>query len=64
MFHRILVACDGSPHAQGALADAIELAQVHRARLTLISVVPRPNVWVAGAPELPVDLGGATAPEQ
>jgi nucleotide-binding universal stress UspA family protein len=64
MFHRILVACDGSPHAQRALADAIELAQVHRARLTLISVVPVPNVWLAGAPDLPADPGGATSPEQ
>jgi nucleotide-binding universal stress UspA family protein len=64
MFHRILVACDGSPPAQGALADAIELAQDHRARLTLIAVVPVPSVWVTGAGELPVDLGGAESPEQ
>jgi nucleotide-binding universal stress UspA family protein len=64
MFHRILVACDGSPHACGALADAIELARAHRARLTLIAVVPAPALWMAGAGELPVDLGGADAPEQ
>ena len=62
MFHRILVACDGSPHAQGALADAIGLAQAHRARLTLIAVAPVPALWVGAAGELPVDLGGAEAP--
>jgi nucleotide-binding universal stress UspA family protein len=64
MFHRILVACDGSPHAQGALADAIELAQAHRARLTLIAVVPVPALWVGAAGGLPIDLGGAESPEQ
>jgi len=64
MFHRILVACDGSPHAQGALADAIELALAHRARLTLIAVAPVPNLWVTGAGELPIDFGGAESPEQ
>ena len=64
MFHRILVACDGSPHAQDALADAIELAEIHRARLTLIAVVPVPNLWVTGAGDLPVDLGGVDSPEE
>ena len=64
MFHRILVACDGSPHARGALSDAIELAQAHRARLTLIAVAPLPAAWMGGAGELPIDLGGSESPEQ
>jgi nucleotide-binding universal stress UspA family protein len=64
MFHRILVACDGSSHARGALADAIELAQAHHARLTLIAVAPVPALWLGGAGELPIDLGGAESLEQ
>jgi nucleotide-binding universal stress UspA family protein len=40
MFHSILVAVDGSPHAVQALDDAIELAAGQRSRLTLITGVP------------------------
>jgi nucleotide-binding universal stress UspA family protein len=58
MFRRILVAFDGSRHAQAALADAIELARVNRARLTVMAVVPDPNLWLGAAWEVPVDFGG------
>jgi nucleotide-binding universal stress UspA family protein len=42
MFHNILVATDGSTHADQALAHAIDLAQSQHARLTLITAVMAP----------------------
>ena len=54
MFRNILVAIDGSPHADQALLDAIDLADSEHARLTLFSaIVPPPAVaylGVAGGP--------------
>jgi nucleotide-binding universal stress UspA family protein len=42
MFHNILVAVDGSPQADEALTQAIDLAQSERTRLTLITGVAKP----------------------
>ena len=42
MFHNILVAVDGSPAAEQALAQAIDLAESEHTRLTLIIGVPKP----------------------
>jgi nucleotide-binding universal stress UspA family protein len=49
MFHRLLVAFDGSSHARRALADAIELARTSNARLTVMTVVPEPSDWALGS---------------
>jgi nucleotide-binding universal stress UspA family protein len=64
MYRRILVAFDGSPHALGALADAAELAQVHRATLTVIAVVPVPGLWVGDAGDVPLDFGGQSLAQE
>jgi nucleotide-binding universal stress UspA family protein len=42
-FHRVLVAIDGSRHADLALAMAIALAERDHARLTILTVIPNVN---------------------
>jgi nucleotide-binding universal stress UspA family protein len=50
MFHNILVAVDGSTHADQALTHAIDLAQSEHAALTLMTaVVAPPSVAFFGA---------------
>lgn len=58
MFHSILAAVDGSPEADQALAQAIDLAQSDHARLTIITSVPTPVsifVGLIGAPLAELD---------
>jgi nucleotide-binding universal stress UspA family protein len=50
MFHSILVAVDGSPDAEQALTEAIDLAESQHARLTLITAVCQVPVTAYGAP--------------
>lgn len=58
MFHRILVAIDGSEHAQRALSEAIDLATLSHAKLTVLSVHQRPSTLLVGGPVVPpIDLG-------
>jgi nucleotide-binding universal stress UspA family protein len=45
MFRNILVSIDGSPHAEQALSEAIDIAQAGRARLTLLTAVKACPSW-------------------
>jgi nucleotide-binding universal stress UspA family protein len=48
MFHNVLVAIDGSPHASAALDEALDIARQGNARLTVITTVPDPSTWLLG----------------
>src|SRR5689334_13861111 len=55
MFHNILVAVDGSPDADEALSQAIDLAESEHTRLTLITAVQKlPPVAYIGLTGLPL----------
>jgi nucleotide-binding universal stress UspA family protein len=55
MFHNILVAVDGSPDAEQALTEAIDLAECENTRLTLITAVSQvPATAYGSAGVLPV----------
>jgi nucleotide-binding universal stress UspA family protein len=45
MFRNILVCVDGSPQADGALSQAIDLAECQNSRLTLLTAVSRAPYW-------------------
>ena len=49
-YRHVLVAFDGSPEAELALAHAVAIAQVYRARLALVAVVPPPPLMAWQAP--------------
>ena len=56
MFQRLLMAFDGSQHAQQALTEAIDLAQTNSGTLTVMSVAPAPSVWAMSGYDVPIDV--------
>lgn len=49
MYHHVLCAYDGSPAAEAALDEAIDLASSMHARLAVVTVVEKPAAGVAAA---------------
>lgn len=54
MFHNILISYDGSPHAERALQEAIDLAELSHARLTILTALTKNPTWAYTGPGLSV----------
>src|SRR4051794_27252327 len=49
-YRHVLVAFDGSPESDLALVHAVAMAQIYRARLAIVAVVPPPPLLAWQAP--------------
>jgi nucleotide-binding universal stress UspA family protein len=49
-YRHVLIAFDGSPEAELALAHAVAMAQVYRARIAIVAVTPPPPMLAWQAP--------------
>jgi nucleotide-binding universal stress UspA family protein len=56
VFRRLLVAFDGSPHAQQALVEAIDLAKSNSGTMTVITVAPEPSAWAMSGYDVPINV--------
>jgi nucleotide-binding universal stress UspA family protein len=56
MFRRLLVAFDGSSHAQRALEKAVDVAQAGHGTITVITVAPEPALWAFSGYDAPVNV--------
>jgi nucleotide-binding universal stress UspA family protein len=49
VFRDIVVAVDGSSHADQALSEAIDMARQNQGSLTLVTVMPELTTWALGS---------------
>ncbi len=61
IFQKIVVAVDGSPHAERAIEVAVDLAKHYHAALSIVTVIPAPVVVTATEPWVPPQLPDAEA---